>query len=56
MDENQLKRHYLKSDLDELYRLDVDEYDAGAVPLYTLPEEDQLLANVFLSMKDGELE
>jgi len=52
IDEHQIQRHYLNSDLAALYTLTVDEYDASKPPLYTVPE-DTLLANVFMRLKEG---
>jgi transcriptional regulator ATRX len=52
VDEHQIERHFLNSDLAALYRFDVDEYDATKPPLYAVPE-DNLLANVFLNLKEG---
>jgi len=52
IDEHQIGRHYLNSDLEALYTLTVDDYDSSKPPLYTVPE-DTLLANVFMRLKEG---
>jgi hypothetical protein len=42
----------MNTDLDELYRFEVDEYNASKPPLYSVPE-DKLLANIFINLKEG---
>jgi len=52
IDEHQIRRHFIDADLSALYQLKIDEYDENKPPLYTVPE-DELLANVFMKLKEG---
>jgi hypothetical protein len=52
VDEHQIGRHFESADLNALYDLKVDTYDASEAPAYTVPE-DHLLANVFVNLKEG---
>jgi len=52
VDEHQIQRHFIDADLSALYQLKIDKYDSSKPPLYTVPE-DELLANVFVNLKEG---
>ncbi|KAI6171063.1 SNF2 family N-terminal domain containing protein [Aphelenchoides bicaudatus] len=52
IDERQVKRHYKHSDMNELYKLEVSEYDATK-PLSYVPSEDPLLASVVSKLKEA---